>query len=149
MKRIILGFTGGIASGKTTLSQHVRQYVAPGTGVLQKPLMVQQGGPRCSSCNMTLPRGMPFSEHNKVCPAKRKTPNFPPGYVPTGREMTSLMKKIHDPREAVIVMEEWIRDYPEAINVIVFSCFLNRLRSDPMLLSMWFRKMRDLNFNSQ
>ena len=126
MKRIILGFTGGIASGKTTLSQYVRKYVVPGTGVLQQPMMVQQptqgpermmvqqGGHRCSSCKMTLPKGTPFREHNKVCSAKRKTPNFPPGYVPTGREMTSFMKKVHNPREAVIVKEEWIRKYPEA-----------------------------------
>ena len=59
--------------------------------------------------------------------------------------MTAFMKKLPGPEEAVIAMEEWIRDYPKTINVIVFSCFLNRLRSRPMLASSWFQKMRDLN----
>ena len=86
MRRVVLlGFTGAIASGKTTLSQHVRKYGTPvinagdlghaahapgtpspiversGISVVQQPMMVQQGGHRCSSCNMTLPRGTSFN----------------------------------------------------------------------------------------
>ena len=59
--------------------------------------------------------------------------------------MISLMKKMRSPEDAVIAMEEWIRDYPATIDVILFSCFLNRLRSQPILASSWFEKMRELN----
>ena len=58
--------------------------------------------------------------------------------------MTAFMKKVRGPGEAVIAMEGWIRDCPKAVNVIVFNCFLNRLRSDPTLQSKWFQRMRDL-----
>ena len=59
--------------------------------------------------------------------------------------MTSFIKKVRGPEEAVIAMEEWIRDYPATINVILFSCFLNQLRSQPILAFTWFQKMRELN----
>ena len=32
---------------------------------------------------------------------------------------------------------------PEAINFMVFCCFLKQLRSDPTLTTTWFQRMRD------
>ena len=153
MKRLVICFTGT----RTTFSQHVQKYAiitgddlghtahtagTPcsiveriGTGVVRQPMMVQQPtqGPQRTTI---LPH---------ECLAKFRNPSFRPGYVPHEKELTSFMKKVLSPGDAVIAMEEWIRDYPEAIDVIVYSCFLSRLRSQPMLAWEWFEKMRDLN----
>ena len=101
MKRLVISFTGALASGKTTFSQHARKYAiitgddlgrithavgTPcfiveriGTGVIHQPMVVQQPtqGPQRT---MTLPH---------EGPAKGRNPSLPPGYVPNGRELTS------------------------------------------------------------